>query len=250
MNDAMKIVATGVVILAAGFAMGRLSAPAKSVAPAADEGHRGAPRAPERSSAVEPMPPRALRPATPLRCQDAEIELRFLKAGREAKQAREQEIRRSFEDGTALEEAMRWMTLAEQVVAECLPKSSQLSFMECSEYPCVAALAGPAGASTLARDELEFTATAALESCTPLVDVFGEDYPLDAALFLPFPVSCPDGDDEHAWLLLVLDPEGDAFHDLQADPDDRLEAERINRWIYRRAHDVDRKWLCEGEPAP
>ena len=151
---------------------------------------------------------------------------------------------------------MRWTKLAEDVIEQCLPEGLELSFMECGEYPCVAALAGPEGASQTgeagmeARDLLEFEAERALEGCAPLEEVFGEDYPSTAASLLPFPVSCPEGPDEHAWVLLLLDPTGAAIEDLYAEPATREERARINRWIYRRAHDVDHKWICAEETPP
>lgn len=241
MHEAIKILGVGALSLAAGFGAGRLSAPADEVAPATEP-------KPQQQPAADPPPlARSVTPASAPHCEDAHIALRFMKASRELDQAREREIRRSFDDGSALEEAMKWMSLAEAVIAQCLPESLELSFMECSEYPCVAALAGPVGASMEAQDELEFEANEALEACAPLVEVFGDDYPVGPASLLPFPVSCPDGEDEQAWVLLLLDPTGEAFDDLQAEPEDRVEAARINRWLYRRAHDVDHKWICEDE---
>ena len=198
------------------------------------------------------VPARAQDPATIALCQEAELELAFLKARRDAERDRDEDIRRDFSEGTTVEEALAWAELAESVVESCLPEGLELRFVECTEYPCAAAFAGPeAVQDTAASDELVYTASVGLEACAPLRAAFGEDYPIEAATFLPFPVSCPSGEDEQAFVLMLLDPSGEAFADFHADPTDRKEVARINRWTYRRAHDVDRKWICAGEePAP
>lgn len=154
-------------------------------------------------------------------------------------------LRRSWPtDGAPSERPGEFQRAIEAALGEC-GLVEDLELLECTEYPCVAALRRPADVDpTVAAERL----TAAAVECPALRDAFGLDADRAAAGGIqvnPVRVPCgADGGDEHAYVLSAFDPSGEAWAMWQA----RGEGDNLTealRWMFRRGDDVAALWDCE-----
>jgi len=85
----------------------------------------------------------------------------------------------------------------------------------------------------------------ATRACSPLRDAMGiPDEQIEEAVDV-FRLDADCGQDrEDFFVLIALDPEGEAFDLLHRDRTDQEDRD-FNRWMYRRADDLSAMWPCQ-----
>ena len=120
--------------------------------------------------------------------------------------------------------------------------------MECSEYPCVAALrpqvdGGPDDEAFRKEQERMM---AQVRACAPLRDAFGvtDDKALDV---FANDTICADGTRRDFFALMALDPTGPAYALLEKEQGRSKREERdLFRWLFRRGDDVAAQYTGIG----
>jgi hypothetical protein len=178
-------------------------------------------------------------------CDALELRGRWCEAELDQCTRERKAVRQPWPDDETIEAPEAWSDAVEHALAEC-ELGAELELVECSEYPCVAALrpADPALDEAAREQEMKRLIEAA-RACAPLRSSFGirgpehdeaiDVYRLDAR--------CGEGR-ESFFVLSALAPDGPA-HALLAkdDPSDQEERD-LFRWLYRRADDVSGLWPC------
>lgn len=145
------------------------------------------------------------------------------------------------EQGAGVEDPTQFRAVVEQALADC-DLDDGLEMIECSEYPCVAALRPTAGDDQAALDRLNL----AIDACAPLRQAFdigdGQDDALEAhSVRIP----CTHGD-RVAHVLAAVSTKGEAWNAWQnrGTGDNAIE---LLRWMFRRSDDVAALWNCDPE---
>lgn len=162
--------------------------------------------------------------------------------------ARDEQLREPFPEDAMFEEPEAWEDAVTKAVQECGGGLVELDTVECSHYPCIGGLRRRDTASFKQVGEVEAPRlTQAFRDCEPLRNALGGDVPEDAIDLFPFRRRCEDGSYEEFWILMALDPAGEAWEFYERDHNDDLHVQSIMRWMYRRGEDLATQWQCESD---
>lgn len=153
------------------------------------------------------------------------------------------------EDDDSIEGPQAWANAVEEALDDCEIESAEIETIECSEYPCVAALR-PAVVGE--PDDPEFAKAQerlieGLRGCAPLREAFGIDDATTKALdVFSNDTTCPDGSRRDFFALMALDPSGPAYALIEEDRKRSKREERdLFRWLFRRGDDIAAAYPCE-----
>jgi hypothetical protein len=134
------------------------------------------------------------------------------------------------DDGRAQEQPEGWEAAVRQGLETCdLPLA--LDVVECTEYPCVAALSPKDGTLTEGDKLVELVG-----SCQPLREVFGDSADLQLHEVVR------DCDGRTGYVLQALAEHGRAWEAIRSERDGV-----VMRWMFRRYEDLQLAWAC-SEP--
>jgi hypothetical protein len=154
-------------------------------------------------------------------------------------------VRQPWPEADTVEAPDAWADAVEEALAEC-EIGAELELVECTEYPCVAALrpADPALDEAGREQEMQ-RLMAAARACAPLRASLGLGGPEhdEAIDVYRLDARCGEGR-EAVFVLSALAPEGPAWTLLRKDPRSEHEERDLFRWLYRRADDVSGLWPC------
>ncbi len=149
-------------------------------------------------------------------------------------------VRKSWpEHGPESEEPEAYADILVSALEDC-GLDPMLESVECTEYPCVAALRGDDRDPELFAEQLDQR----VKACAPLRRAFGVGpEQLDALSVRPLQVSCGD-QSEVMFILQTLDTRGDAWEawESRGERDNLVD---ILRWMFRRGDDVAGIWDCD-----
>lgn len=153
--------------------------------------------------------------------------------------------RHDWPDNTPGEHPERWTSSVRSALEACgidLP----LEVVDCTEYPCVAAVRPPPGIEVGTEDDEAQSYTAyrerlerQLDTCEPLQGQFGDGNSPGLARLHRYDVPC-EGGAEPMLILSVLDSEGPAYAIQQG-----TNLTEQLRWSFRRGDDLAAAWSCE-----
>lgn len=178
-------------------------------------------------------------------CEAAELRARWCEGQLDRLSGERKAVRQPWPEAETVESPEAWTDAVEQALAEC-EIGAELELVECTEYPCVAALR-PADATLDqgGREQEMKRLMAAARACAPLRESMGlrgpehdeaiDVYRLDAR--------CGDGR-ESFYVLSALSPEGPAWALLGKEGRSEEEERDLFRWLYRRGDDVSGLWPC------
>ncbi len=177
-------------------------------------------------------------------CEAQELRARWCESELAEARRERSAVRNEWPDDDSIESPERWANAVEEAIEHC-DMGAQLELVDCTEYPCTAALRPATPPPTPEAFEVEMRRVmAAARGCAPLRDAFGlneettpmaiDAYRLDARC---------DGAREDFLVLTALDPAGDAFSMIHRDRTDQEDRD-FNRWLYRRADDMSALWPC------
>lgn len=177
-------------------------------------------------------------------CEALELRARWCEAELADARRERTAVRQDWPGDDSVESAEHWPDAVEQALAEC-EIGAELELVDCTEYPCTAALRPATAPPTPEAFENEMQRLmSATRSCAPLRDALGIDMEhLDKAVDV-FRLDADCGETrEDFFVLMALDPDGAAFDLLHRDRTDQEERD-LNRWMYRRADDLSAMWPC------
>ena len=178
-------------------------------------------------------------------CDALELRARWCEAELADARRERTAVRQDWPDEDSVESAERWPDAVERALAEC-EIGAELELVDCTEYPCTAALRPATAPPTPEAFENEMKRLmGATRSCAPLREALGIDTDnLEKAVdVFRLDAYCGVGREDF-FVLLALDPDGAAFDLLHRDRTDQEERD-LNRWMYRRADDLSAMWPCE-----
>ncbi len=237
------IVVLTLLLLAAGFGLGRWASPVAldPVAPPVAEpaGTEPAPRA-VRSLVCAPVRRAASRDAS---CDELELRERWCETELADCTKQRDAVRHSWPEAETVESPERWSAAVDEAFDAC-GIDADLEVIDCAEYPCTAALRPKHAALDAASHEREVERlTNAVRSCPQLRAAFnvanGQEDALDV-----FRLDAPCGEQQERFFAFkAVDTRGDAFAKQQVQDDDVVERD-VMRWMYRRADDLVGLWPC------
>jgi hypothetical protein len=234
------------VVLVAGFGLGRWVTPVASDPPSTS------PAGPGQAAATEPAP-RSIRSlvCAPVRraarvdssCDEIELRERWCEAELADCSKQRDAVRHAWPEADTVESPERWSEVVDEAFEAC-GIDAELEVVDCAEYPCTAALRPKTAAADAASHEREVERlTQAVRACPQLRAAFnvgdGQDEALDV-----FRLDAPCGaEHERFFAFMAVDTRGEAFAKQQAEDDDIVERD-VMRWMYRRADDLVGMWPC------
>lgn len=155
-------------------------------------------------------------------------------------------VRQPWPAGDTVESPEAWTDAVEQALAEC-ELGAELEMVECTEYPCVAALRPADSTLDEAGREREMKRLmAAARTCAPLRASLGLEGPEHDEAIDVFRLDARCGERrEPFFVLTAFAPEGPAWALVSQDHRNEIEDRDLFRWMYRRADDVSGMWPCE-----
>lgn len=179
-------------------------------------------------------------------CEAMELRARWCEAELARARGERAEVRQEWPDPDSVESPEQWPDAVESALAEC-EIGAELELVDCTEYPCSAALRPAAPPTDPSAFEAEMKRLmGAARGCKPLQDALGvADHQLEQSIdVFRLDANCSE-QREDFFVLMALEPEGPAyklFHNH-----DRTDAQErdFNRWLYRRADDLSAMWPCE-----
>ncbi len=178
-------------------------------------------------------------------CEAEVLRTQWCQAQLDQCQGQRRAVRQPWPAASSSESPERWADAVEEALAECA-LGAELELVECSEYPCVAALRpdDPSLDESQREQEMHRLMDAA-RGCQPLRKSFGlaDEGQDDALDVYRLDARCGDGR-ESFFVLSALDPQGPAYGLLSTDNRDELDDRDFSRWLYRRADDVSGLWPC------
>lgn len=176
-------------------------------------------------------------------CSEAELRARWCEAELDAYGEQRRAVRQPWPEDATIESPEGWTQAIDEALSSC-ELGAELELVDCSEYPCTAALrpADTAMSSEAHEREMERLMTA-VRGCEPLRRSFGiaeDDANLDV-----FRLDARCGEAREAFfVLMALDPAGAAYEMMADKSRDDFEERDFNRWMYRRADDLAGMWPC------
>ena len=177
-------------------------------------------------------------------CEALELRARWCEAELANAKRERTAVRQQWPDEDSVEAAENWPDAVEAALAQC-EIGAELEVVDCTEYPCTAALRPATPPPTPEAFEAEMKRLmGATRGCLPLRDAMGiPPEQADKAVDV-FRLDADCGDTrEDFFVMMALDPEGDAFDLLHRDRTDQEDRD-FNRWLYRRADDLSALWPC------
>lgn len=178
-------------------------------------------------------------------CEALELRTRWCEGQLDQCTRERKAVRQPWPGEESVEAPEAWSDAVEQALAEC-ELGVELELVECTEYPCVAALrpADP-GLDQAGREQEMKRLMETARACGPLRAAFGLQGPEhDKAIDVwRLDARCGEGR-EGFFVLSALSPEGPAWSLLEKEAKDELEERDFFRWLYRRADDVSGLWPC------
>ena len=235
-------VGSGVVCATLGFAIAYGLAP--QPAPAPRHECKATPRI--RAQLVFRRPTPEASPAV-CECEGEHLAATLCRGQLDACRQARQSVRQGWPEDAASESPEQWSRTIDEALAEC-ELGADLEFIECSEYPCAAALRPRAAADSEKAHGMEMNRLMeAARSCAPLQQAYGfaeadhetiDVYRLDAG--------CGE-QRENFFVMVALDRGGPAWKLLKTKKRTATQERDLNRWIYRRADDIAAKWPCDAQ---
>lgn len=177
-------------------------------------------------------------------CEATELRARWCESELAQAHRERADVRQAWPDEDSIEAPATWSDAIEEGLANC-DVDADLELVDCSEYPCAAALrpsTSPANAAAFKKQMNHLMGQ--VRGCASLRDAFDLDpenvtsgldvYRLEA--------KC-NGSQEKFFVMTALHPEGEAYDLLNRDRTDEEERD-FNRWLYRRADDLSALWPC------
>lgn len=159
-------------------------------------------------------------------------------------------VRQPWPENDGPESPDRWADAVEAAIDACQLEDVEIELVECSEYPCAAALRPGAGVQNLGDEQQRLQE--AFRGCAPLREAMGiGESAAEAAIEVyQHDARCDDGHREDILVLSVLSPDGEAFRLLDSEAASPYEQRDLMRWLYRRADDIAGLWACSPAPTP
>lgn len=161
-----------------------------------------------------------------------------------------QAVRHPWPEEAGVEDPTEWTDAVEAALAQCEIAGVELELIDCSEYPCVAALRPEAsgGPDSEAFRAEQQRVEEEVRGCGPLRAAFGlqERSPDKGLAVFANDTVCSDGSRADFFALMALHPDGPAY-DLVDDEGQRRskrEERDLFRWIFRRGDDVAAAYSC------
>lgn len=179
--------------------------------------------------------------------EELDLRARWCQAELDECQRQRQAVRNDWPTQDTIEQPDVWTDAVEQALTECeIP--GELELVDCTEYPCTAALRPPEPAADAKAFELQMRAAMnAVRACQPLREAFdlADEEVIDALDVYRLDAECGGGKEKFL-VLTALDPAGPAHTLLHMDDRTAEQDRDFNRWMYRRADDLSALWPCEG----
>jgi hypothetical protein len=168
---------------------------------------------------------------------------------------RREQIRQDWPADPGVEDPTEWTDAVETALVECDIEGAELEVVDCTEYPCVAALRPSVSGGP---DDEEFRShqqelIEQLRACEPLRESFGlEGEAADKALdVFGNDTTCPNGERIDFLALMALDPSGPAYALIEDDDGRSKRQERdLFRWLFRRGDDIASVYPCDAAEGP
>lgn len=179
-------------------------------------------------------------------CEEESLRVRWCEAQLEQHARQRRAVRQPWPEVDGAEDPERWTEVVEEALAEC-ELGAELELVECTEYPCVAALrpADP-DLDEEAREAEMKRLMGQARACGSLRQAFGVTEPAheEALDVYRLDARCGDGR-ESFYVLSALAVDGPAWALQNKEHRTEIEERDLSRWIYRRADDVSAMWPCE-----
>ncbi len=157
--------------------------------------------------------------------------------------------RHDWPEDEGIESPEAWANAVEEALDDCDVEGAEVETIECSEYPCVAALRPTVVGEP---DDPAFAAAQeklieSVRGCASLREAFGIDEETHKALdVFSNDTTCPDGTRRDFFALMALDPNGPAFELLDEERKRSKREERdLFRWLFRRGDDIAGAYPCD-----
>ncbi len=177
-------------------------------------------------------------------CDGLALQAKWCQAQLEQCEGQRKAVRQPWPQADTAEAPDQWADAVEEALAQC-DMGAELELVECSEYPCVAALRPSDPTLDAAGREREMKRMMAVaRGCAPLRESFGITPEHEAALDVyRLDARCGDGR-ESFFVLSALSPQGPAYALQSTENRDAQQERDFSRWLYRRADDVSGLWPC------
>ena len=175
-------------------------------------------------------------------CEQLESDYLWCRAQLERCEHQRDYRREQWPSDAPQEEPGAWSELLERAFEECDIELG-LELIDCSEYPCVAALRTGVGAGADTSEQLEQLSErveAQLQACPVFARELGGGDPEELVALHSYDVLCEDGRREAVLGVTAAPPNSELAARIEGD-----DWNQLLRWYYRRGEDISASWACD-----